>query len=198
VHAAKRVIWIGDSPFVGGNESQGRRNAKRSACRGARDDPNLKLKTITEAENRELATVFRRSGGLPRWNGSLYYPTKMPDLIGIKDRRYFDHAATHLHSGIGDLMRYAALVSFAESVDFGPHHVLSPGSTRVQARLSDEAFYALARYIYSLGPPPNPNPRDDKAVAGSASSNLGNSLIVLRTCGAVPFGASVSAAGRPT
>jgi hypothetical protein len=32
----------------------------------------------------------------------------------------------------------------------------------------------------------------------SASSNLGNSLIVLRTCGAVPFGASVSAAGRPT
>ena len=32
----------------------------------------------------------------------------------------------------------------------------------------------------------------------SASSNLGNSLIVLRTCCAVPLGASVSAAGRPT
>jgi hypothetical protein len=64
------------------------------------------------------------------------------------------------------LMRYAALVSLAESVDFGPRHVLSPGSTRVQARLSDEALYALARYIYSLEPPPNPNPRDDKAVAG--------------------------------
>ena len=55
-------------------------------------------------------------------------------------------------------MRYAALVSFADSVDFGSYHVLSPGTKRVQARLSDEALYALALYIYSLKPPPNPNP----------------------------------------
>jgi hypothetical protein len=57
-------------------------------------------------------------------------------------------------------------VSFADSVDFGPYHVLSPGTKRVQARLSDEALYALALYIYSLEPPPNPNPRNDKAIAG--------------------------------
>jgi hypothetical protein len=96
----------------------------------------------------------------------LYYPAKFPDLIGIKDRKYLDHTATHLHRGIGDLMRYAALVSFADSVDFGSYHVLSPGTKRVQARLSDEALYALAMYIYSLKPPPNPNPRNDKAAAG--------------------------------
>jgi hypothetical protein len=166
VHAAKRVIWIGDSPFIGGTESPGEKRYEAFGVPWRSDDPNLKLKTITEDEDRELASAFRRSGGLPRWSGSLYFPTKMPDLIGVKDRKYFDHTATHLHRGIGDLMRYAALVSFAESVDFGPHHVLSPDSTRVKARLSDEALYALALYIYSLEPPPNPNPRDDKAAAG--------------------------------
>jgi len=87
-------------------------------------------------------------------------------LIGIKDRRYFDHTATHLHREIGDLMRYAALVSFADSGDFGPYHVLSSDTKRVQARLSDEALYALALYIYSLKPPPNPNPFDEKAKSG--------------------------------
>jgi hypothetical protein len=50
---------------------------------------------------------------VPRWNGSVFYPTKVPDLIGLKDRKYLDATATHLHRGIGDLMRYAALVSSA-------------------------------------------------------------------------------------
>jgi hypothetical protein len=90
----------------------------------------------------------------------------MPDLIGIRDRKYIDHTATHLHRGIGDLMRYAALVSFAETADFGPYHMLLPDTKRVQARLSDEALYALALYIYSLQPPPNPNPFDEKARLG--------------------------------
>jgi hypothetical protein len=71
-----------------------------------------------------------------------------------------------LHRGIGDLMRYAALVSFADTVDFGLYHVISRDTHRVSARLSDEALYALALYIYSLNPPPNPNPMDEKAVAG--------------------------------
>jgi hypothetical protein len=166
VHAAKRVLSIGDAPFVGGDEPPGEKRYEAYGVPWRADDANLKLKTITADEDRALQVAFRRSGGLPRWNGSLYYPTKMPDLIGIKDRKYFDHTATHLHRDIGDLMRYAALVSFAESVDFGPHHVLASGSTRVRARLSDEALYALARYIYSLEPPPNPNRRNDKAIAG--------------------------------
>src|SRR3982074_1102487 len=107
-----------------------------------------------------------RGGGVPRWNGSLYYPAKIPDLIGIKNRKYIDHTATHLHRGIGDLMRYAALVSFAEAADYGPHHILAESTKRVQARLSDEALYALASYIYSLRPPLNPNPVDERAAAG--------------------------------
>ena len=48
-------------------------------------------------------------------------PTKIPDLIGVKDRKYIDHTGTHAHRNIGDLMRYAALVSFADDVDFAGH-----------------------------------------------------------------------------
>ena len=33
-------------------------------------------------------------------------------------------------------------------------------------RYSDEQLYALARYVYSLQPPPNPNPFDAKAARG--------------------------------
>ena len=63
-------------------------------------------------------------------------------------------------------MRYAALVSFAEATEFGPHQTLQPDSRRISARWSDEALYALALYIYSLEPPRNPNRFDEKARAG--------------------------------
>jgi hypothetical protein len=131
-----------------------------------KDDPNERVKALSDAEYNALISAAVRGGGVPRWNGSLYYPAKIPDLIGIKDRKYIDHTATHLHRGIGDLMRYAALVSFAETSDFGSYHMLSPGTRRPQARLSDEALYALASYIYSLKPPANPNALDEKAEAG--------------------------------
>ena len=131
-----------------------------------KDDLNERVKTITEAESDALRGAIVRGGGVPRWNGSLYYPAKIPDLIGIRERKYIDHTGTHLHRGIGDLMRYAALVSFAESSDFGPHHMLGEDTNRVQARLPDEALYALALYIYSLQPPPNPNFFDENARAG--------------------------------
>ena len=131
-----------------------------------KDDPNARLKNVTMEEFEALASAYRASGGVIRWNGSLLYPAKLPDLIGIQARKYFDHTATHLHRGPGDLMRYAAQVSFAETTDFGPHHVLSAGTRRVHGRLPDEPLYALAMYIYSLKPPPNPNLFDDNARAG--------------------------------
>jgi len=163
---ANGVTEIGDAPFLIGPEPRGMMNYQAFGVPWRKDDINERFKTLTEAEGRELGAAFLRSGGLPRWNGSLYYPAKIPELIGFRDRKYIDHTATHLHRGIGDLMRYAALVSFADLVDFGPHHMLSPETKRVQARLSDEALYALALYIYSLKPPPNPHPFDEKAKAG--------------------------------
>jgi hypothetical protein len=166
LYAANGVIGIGDAPFITGTEVAGAKRYMAFGVPWRADDVNLSLKTISDDEDRELNAAFRRSGGLPRWNGSLYYPTKFPDLIGIKDRKYFDHTATHAHRGIGDLMRYAALVSFADAVEFGSYRIVTPATTRVRARLSDEALYALALYIYSLEPPANPNPRNAKAHAG--------------------------------
>src|SRR5258708_5827604 len=101
------------------------------------NDPNQRLKSITEAEYSALITAERNGGSITRWNGSPLFPAKIPDLIGIKDRKYLDHTATHLHRDIGDLMRYAAQVTVAEMTGFGPHRMLSPETKRVQARLSD-------------------------------------------------------------
>lgn len=164
VQAANRII-DGDPPFVmaspfGSSLYQAYGVPWRS------NDMNAKVKTMTEAQRSALQLPLARAGAVVRWNGSLFYPAKIPDLIGIKDRKYIDHTATHLHRGIGDLMRYAALVSFAETVDFGPYHVLAPETRRLRARLPDEALFALASYIYSLQPPPNPNPFDEKASVG--------------------------------
>jgi mono/diheme cytochrome c family protein len=129
-------------------------------------DDNERLKAMTAADFAAVG-VFR-GGAVLRWNGNPFYPVKVPDLIGIKARKYLDHTASHLHRGNGDLMRYAAMVSFADSADFGPHHMLLGGVKRVEARLPDEALYALGLYIYSLQPPRNPNAFDEKAKAGQA------------------------------
>ncbi len=155
------------TPFIMGPEPVGMWFYQECQVPWLKGDIHERLKTMTTRE--EILAQFGNfdaSGGRPRWNGSLSYPAKVPDLIGIKDRKYIDHTGTHLHRGIGDLMRYAALVSFAETTEFGPYHVLLPDTKRVQARLPDEALYALALYLYSLQPPPNPNPFDDKGQAG--------------------------------
>ena len=72
----------------------------------------------------------------------------------------------NLHRGTGDPMRYAALVSFADSTEFGPYRMLDPQTKRFQTPLPDSSLYAMALYMYSLESPPNPNPRDERAAAG--------------------------------
>ncbi len=156
----------GATPFLMGQEPLGMWLYRAYGVPWKKDDTNERLKALTKSEYEELDLAYRASGGLPRWNGSLYHPAKVPDLIGIKDRKYIDHTATHLHRGIGDFMRYAALVSFAETGVFGRHNMLGKDTRRAQARFSDEALYALALYIYSLQPPRNPTPFDEKAKAG--------------------------------
>jgi mono/diheme cytochrome c family protein len=165
IHEASHVL-SGDPPFVMGSEPLGMWLYQAYGVPWAKDDIHERLKTVTAAEYTALLGAFGRSGGIPRWNGSIFYPAKIPDLIGIRDRKYIDHTATHLHRGVADLMRYAALVTSAEPADFGAYHVLLQGTRRVQARLSDEALYALALYLYSLTPPSNPNGLDEKARAG--------------------------------
>jgi hypothetical protein len=147
--AASAVELIGDTPGM---------TVWRSwAAPWIKNDIHESLKTAGPAQFGPLFGAAAAPGLFPRWNGSAFYPTKIPDLIGIKDRKYIDHTATHQHRGPGDLMRYAALVSFSDSSDFGPHRMLTDAQRHVPFRAPDEALYALAMFIYSLEPPANPN-----------------------------------------
>ncbi|MEO5950897.1 MAG: di-heme oxidoredictase family protein, partial [Chloroflexia bacterium] len=133
------------------------------------------LKEMTEAQFRDWRLAGLNGGALPRWNGSPYYPAKVPDLIGISERKYIDHTGTHRNRGVGDLMRYAALVSFAESTEFAGHDMLGKVAQRPTARRSDEVLYALALYLQSLKPPANPNPR-------GIESELGEKIFAREGC----------------
>jgi hypothetical protein len=137
-------------------------------------DPNARLEQMSAAEIE--AVHFAIPPGVEARQGtSPLSPAKLPDLIGIKDRRYLDASGLVQHRGIGDLMRYAALnqgmdmlARFGDFVPAGDRRAVGGGffERSADARYSDEQLYALALYIYSLKPPPNPNPRDGLAVRG--------------------------------
>jgi len=165
VHEANGVVPAA-VPFRMGAEPFGMRLYRAYGVPWAQDDVHERMKTMTPGDFFAWSVASDRGGDIPRWNGSLFYPTKVPDLIGVKERKYLDATATHRNRNVGDLMRYAALVSSAETIQFGRYHLLPADARRVQARLSDEALFAMALYISSLEPPPNPNPRDEKAREG--------------------------------
>ena len=119
--------------------------------------------------------VFARQGT------SVLYPPHIPDLIGIKDLHYLDATGLQRHRGIVDMMRYAAINQGGDSLasyggfipaggpDFKtlpPPDKLNPFPFAQPDRYSDEQLYALALYIYSLKPPPNPHRFDALAAHG--------------------------------
>jgi hypothetical protein len=140
-------------------------NYKTFAVPWVKPDIHDKIRSMNSEEFGELMATIT-PGTFPRINGSPYYTTKIPDLIGIRDQKYIDHTATHRHRGPGDLMRYAALVQGSDCLDFGPHRFYTDAERRILYRYDDAVLYALAQYMYSLKPPPNPNPFDDRAARG--------------------------------
>jgi len=117
---------------------------------------------------RQLAA--RRPGVLPRQGTSATHPPHIPSLIGVQDITHLDATGLVHHRSIGDLMRYAiineGLDTLAYFGDFQPSSKATPFSGDQGTRYSDEQLYALALYIYSLKPPPNPNRFDDRAGRG--------------------------------
>jgi len=123
----------------------------------------------------EIISVFEAvpPGTSPRQRGNTFLSIHVPDLIGVKDRRYLDRTGLEQHRSVGDLMRYAAMNqggdSLANYAGYVPADVprfsQAPPPERV-TRYNDEQLYALALYIYSLQPPPNPNRFDTLAQAG--------------------------------
>ncbi len=107
--------------------------------------------------------VFARHGTRPA------YPAKIPDLIGVKDRRYLDATGLGQHRSIEDLMRYAITNQTTDRI--ANFNGFQPWPTKewlkiTGGRYSDEQLYALALFIYSLEPPPNSNKFDALAARG--------------------------------
>jgi len=130
------------------------------------DDSNGLTETMT------LAEFVRAGEEIPpgvtaRANTSMILPPQIPDLIGVRERRFLDHTGLVRHRGIGDLMRYSSLAQDLFSQDrFGSAGAKSAGPAQV--RYSDAQLYALAQYLYSLHPPENPNRFDASAARGRA------------------------------
>jgi hypothetical protein len=104
-------------------------------------------------------------GVTARANTSMLLPPQIPDLIGVRERRYLDHTGLIRHRSIGDLMRYSSLAQDVFLSDrYGAGSAGNPSLPA--ARYSDPQLYALAVYIYSLGPPANPNHFDSSAERG--------------------------------
>src|SRR5207244_7247677 len=118
----------------------------------------------------EIAAAYEAisPGTTTRVNLSLFSPAQIPDLIGVAARRHLDHTGIVLQRSIADLMRYVALVQGANSFDrFGDFALLDPlPDAAVLERYSDEQLYALAKFLYSLKPPPNPSRVDAIADRG--------------------------------
>jgi mono/diheme cytochrome c family protein len=132
----------------------------------------------------QLAAIREASppGVMPRQGTSFQSPARIPDLIGIQGRKYLDASGLVIHREIGDLMRYAALNQgldvLARYGDFVPATGGDrqpppgrgpPGGSR--GRYSDEQLFALAKFLYALEPPANPNPVDELARRGEEVFN---------------------------
>lgn len=123
----------------------------------------------------EIAQVFEAvpPGASLRHRSNSFLPIQAPDLIGLKDRRYFDRTGLEVHRNIGDLMRYAAmnqggdrLGNFAGFIPADIPRFAQLPAPETRSRYSDEQLYALALWLYSLQPPTNPNKFDALAARG--------------------------------
>ncbi len=125
------------------------------------------LKAMDEMSPAEVAAIFDTipTGVLARQGTSPMYPPQIPDLIGVRERRYLDRTGLEQHRSIVDLMRYSAI---NQGEDLLANYAgFTPGSpSAAEGRYSDEELYALALYVYSLQPPPDPNRFDDLAARG--------------------------------
>jgi Cytochrome c len=122
---------------------------------------------LDETSIDKIASVHESipAGVLARHRTSPLDPVQVPDLIGVRDRHYLDRTGLQQNRSIVDIMRYAALnqggddlASYGGFIPAGfPDFKSLPNPDDVPPRYSDTQLYALALYIYSLKPPPNPN-----------------------------------------
>ena len=136
-----------------------------------------RLKSMTPADIQHALEAVP-PGVLVRQGTSLFAPPAIPDLIGLRDRKYLDKTGLGRHRGVADVMRYAAMNQTMDVLGaydgFIPaardgKTLAPPGKGQFNGagdRYSDAQLYALAQYIYSLEPPTNPHQSDARAKRG--------------------------------
>ena len=154
-----------------------------SARRGFRalfGAPWLKKDPAANIDTLSLEELVGKFNAIPpgvaaRHRASADAPPAIPDLIGVRDLVYLDKTGLVVKRDIGDLMRYAALnneldfySSFGGFIPSGKdsRELPDPADPDLGGRYTDEQLYALALYLYSLKPPPNPNTSDTLAAHG--------------------------------
>ncbi len=111
-----------------------------------------------------INTLLNTYGGVMHRHGTVIgSPTSIPDLYNMEDRKYLDHTGLMRHRGIEDVMLYATLNEQADRMDkYADQIVIAPWPSeeprigRSFSRYSDAQLYALAKFIYSLEAPENP------------------------------------------
>jgi hypothetical protein len=130
-----------------------------------RGDVHDHIRNMSDAQLGEL--TITPPGTFARFNGSPFFPTQVPDLAGLRNRKYIDHTATHMLRGPEDIGRYAIFVSCCDNGAFGPYQMLAPAQQKIIYRFTDEIAFALGTYLFSLEPAANPAPPDPRAEAGN-------------------------------
>lgn len=109
-------------------------------------------------------SAFRRQlpGVQTRGNTSFNHPLSIPDLYNLKERKYLDKTGHNLNRGIADIMRYSTInQNLMFSASYGGF-VPDTGAVKLDSdyrkvgRFSDPQLYALAKFLYSLKSPANP------------------------------------------
>lgn len=139
--------------------------AKQFEVPGLTEDPNRRAAGFT-LEEFMVAGEAIPAGVTARSHTSMLLPPQIPDIIGVEERQFLDHTGLVRQRSIGDLMRYSTLVQ--DVMGLARYSDAPAGPMRAGARYSDAQLYALAKYIYSLRPPANPNPFDKLAARGKA------------------------------
>ena len=133
---------------------------------GLNNDLNRRARTMS-LDDLIAAGQAIPAGVTARAFTSMLVPPQISDLIGVEERRFLDHTGLVRQSSMADLMRYSTLVQdlmgYARYGDAEPMRQPAQGKG---ARYSDAQLYALALYLYSLQPPPNPHPFNESAKRG--------------------------------
>lgn len=117
-----------------------------------------RLKTIRVED--WLNAFETTAGTIHRQSSGLGYPSSVPDLFNLKERKYFDRTGQLLQRDMGDLMRYATLNQNIDRLNdfkgFTAFEKAADPKKSNLSRFSDAQLFALAKYIYSLKEPKNP------------------------------------------